>query len=45
MNCVILRYGEIALKGNNRRYFEDTLLNNVRDMLSSSNVEFDSVKM
>jgi len=36
--CGILRYGEISLRGKNRRMYEDFLENNVRKMLSMHNV-------
>jgi len=32
---ILVRYGEIALKGLNRRYFEDTLRNNIAERLKS----------
>jgi thiamine biosynthesis protein ThiI len=33
MNRIVIHYGEIALKGKNRRHFEDALLRHVRDAL------------
>jgi thiamine biosynthesis protein ThiI len=35
MNRIVIRYGEIALKGQNRRHFEDALLRHVREALGS----------
>ncbi len=32
-DCIIVHYGEIALKGQNRRYFEKKLARNLRDAL------------
>lgn len=32
-NAILLRYSEIGLKGNNRRMFEEKLLNNIRHVL------------
>lgn len=32
-NCVLIRFGEIFLKGNNRKYFEDLLINNIKSAL------------
>ena len=34
-NAILLRYSEIGLKGNNRRMFEDKLLNNIRKNLQA----------
>ncbi len=36
-HCYILRHGEISLRGNNRRMYEDYLENNVKKMLSYYN--------
>ncbi len=33
-NVIIVRYGEIALKGLNKRFFEDKLVNQIRNALS-----------
>ena len=33
MNRIVIHYSEIALKGKNRRHFEDALLRHVRDAL------------
>ena len=32
--CIVVRYSEIALKGKNRKWFEDMLLRNIRKHLS-----------
>jgi thiamine biosynthesis protein ThiI len=32
-NCILLRYGELALKGKNKADFEDRLINNIRQKL------------
>ena len=32
-NCILIRFGEIFLKGNNRKYFEDLLINNIKSAL------------
>ena len=41
--CVIVRYGEIALKQGNRRRFEDILMGNIRWQLDYKCVPYDSV--
>ena len=41
--CVIVRYGEIALKQGNRRRFEDVLMGNIRKQLDYKGVPYDSV--
>lgn len=33
--CVLLKYGELVLKGGNRRWFEQRLLSNIKDALSA----------
>ena len=33
-NVIIIRYGELYLKGKNRRYFENLLINNIKHALS-----------
>lgn len=40
---VIVRYGEIGLKGQNRPYFENKLAHNIRDCLNKNNIGFDLV--
>ena len=39
-NTVLCRYGEIALKGNNRRFFENRLLENIRRSLQDDQFKF-----
>lgn len=40
-NAILLRYSEIGIKGNNRRIFEDQLLNNIRHALKDvPNLDF-----
>ncbi|MFH1511196.1 MAG: THUMP domain-containing protein [Candidatus Woesearchaeota archaeon] len=34
MNCLLVRYGEISLKGNNRAFFERQLAHNIRSCLA-----------
>ena len=38
-NVIILRYGELHLKGNNRAYFENMLIKNIEHSLSSFDFE------
>ena len=33
-NSILVRYGELFLKGKNKKYFENTLLQNIKDSLS-----------
>ena len=40
MKVIILRYGELFLKGNNRKFFEDTLVKNIKKSLASYQFEF-----
>ena len=35
MNTILIRYGEIFLKGNNRGYFESALAKNIRTALEN----------
>ena len=35
MNRIVIHYSEIALKGKNRRHFEDALLRHVREALGA----------
>lgn len=42
--CVIVRYGEIALKQGNRRRFEDVLMGNIRRQLEYMKVPYRSVQ-
>ncbi|RME54827.1 hypothetical protein D6777_02540 [Candidatus Woesearchaeota archaeon] len=41
---VIVKYGEIALKGKNRIDFERKLIKNIKDCLKKNNIEFGQVK-
>lgn len=41
--CVIVRYGEIALKQGNRKRFEDILMGNIRRQLDYIGIKYDSV--
>ncbi len=43
-NCYIVRYHEIALKGNNRDFFERKLVNNIRICLDKNKISYDSIK-
>lgn len=43
-NCILVRYGEIGLKGNNRAFFENRLMNNLRNMLNANGVSFEKVR-
>ena len=38
MNCIICRYGELALKGKNRNLFENKLVQNMGDCLSKNQI-------
>ena len=40
MNTILIRYGEIFLKGNNRGYFESALAKNIRTALENFKVKF-----
>ena len=40
MKVVIIRYGEIHLKGNNRDFFESVLVSNIKKALADYNYEF-----
>ena len=42
-NIIIIRYGEIALKGKNRINFERKLIQNIRDCLIKNNIEFNKI--
>jgi thiamine biosynthesis protein ThiI len=42
-NSVIIRYGEIGIKGRNRILFEKQLLNNVREMLFYDKIKFKKI--
>ena len=43
MRVIILRYGEIFLKGNNRKYFEDTLCKNIKNSLKDYHFNFKKI--
>ena len=40
---ILLRYGEIYLKGKNRKYFEDVLLKNAYDKIKQYNVHIEKI--
>lgn len=40
MKVIILRYGELFLKGNNRKFFEDTLVKNIKKSLTDFHFDF-----
>lgn len=40
-NVILLRFGELYLKGNNRNYFENTLIKNIKTKLAGENFSFD----
>ncbi|MCX6695753.1 MAG: tRNA 4-thiouridine(8) synthase ThiI [Candidatus Altiarchaeota archaeon] len=42
-NCILVRYGEIALKGRNRGVFDSALASNIRHALTQRGVSFKSV--
>ncbi len=39
MKCIVCHYGEIALKGRNRRFFEKRLIFNIKKILSDSKIK------
>ena len=39
-NCILIRFGEIFLKGNNRNYFESLLIKNIKLALTGLNYRF-----
>lgn len=39
MDCIICRYGELALKGKNRNLFEDRLVSNIRVCLNRNGID------
>ncbi len=41
MNVLLLRFGELYLKGNNRYIFEQQLINNIKSKLSGENFKFE----
>lgn len=40
MKVIIIRYGEIFLKGNNRKFFEDVLVRNIKKSLAGFKFDF-----
>jgi len=44
INSVLVRYGEIGIKGLNRTYFEKKLINNIRDCLNKNKISYRDVK-
>ena len=36
-NAILIRYGELFLKGKNKGFFEKTLINNIKDRLKNFN--------
>ena len=44
MNCYLVRYGEIGLKGGNRGFFENKLVNNIKFQLKFKNKNYDLIK-
>ncbi|MBW2972349.1 hypothetical protein KY359_04905 [Candidatus Woesearchaeota archaeon] len=45
IDCVICRYGELALKGKNRSLFENRLVSNIRDCLKKKGIDADVRKI
>ncbi|MBM3200608.1 hypothetical protein FJZ53_06735 [Candidatus Woesearchaeota archaeon] len=43
-NCYVVRYSEIALKGDNRNFFEDKLASNIKICLKRNRVLFDKIR-
>lgn len=43
MDCFIIRYSEIGLKGKNRPYFERALLSSIKRSLNYFNIEFSKI--
>ncbi|MDP7180768.1 MAG: THUMP domain-containing protein [Candidatus Woesearchaeota archaeon] len=42
-NTIIVRYGEIALKGKNRKFFEEKLIYNIKSFLKLNKTDYSSV--
>ncbi len=42
-NTILIRYGEIFLKGNNRSYFESLLIKNIKSALNGINYDIEKV--
>ena len=43
-NTIIIRYSEIGIKGLNRKYFEDKLINNIKDCLTKNKIKEFKIK-
>ncbi|NIA03972.1 MAG: tRNA 4-thiouridine(8) synthase ThiI [Nitrospiraceae bacterium] len=43
INCVVVRYGEIALKGKNRPVFENKLINNIKKHFDTNNINYSKI--
>lgn len=43
INNVIVRYGEIGIKGQNRSYFEKYLIKNIKDCLNKNKIVYDRI--
>lgn len=41
---IIIRYGEIFLKGKNKSYFESLLINNIKHSLKDSSTSFHALR-
>ena len=41
MRVILLRFGELYLKGHNRNIFENTLIDNIRSMLKGEDFKFE----
>ncbi|MCK4766396.1 MAG: tRNA 4-thiouridine(8) synthase ThiI, partial [Candidatus Aminicenantes bacterium] len=44
-NAIIIRYGEISLKGKNRRMFENKLKTDIKNFLKNQNIDFTEVSL
>ena len=42
-NVILVRYGEIHLKGHNRGFFEEALLHNIKNALSDTNIKVSKI--
>jgi thiamine biosynthesis protein ThiI len=43
-DTIICRYGELALKGKNRTYFEKRLINNIMDFLKKNKINYSKIE-
>ena len=43
-DSVVIRYGEISLKGKNRFIFEGRLVDNIKDCFEKNNVKFEKIE-